>query len=79
MNITIPDAAIHNYFNNFIYNLDPNDATGTKDDQTYLEWPQWSVHRQMVNFSSQSTTLTTDNFRANNYKALLKYTSRFRM
>ncbi|CAK7267655.1 hypothetical protein SEPCBS119000_002664 [Sporothrix epigloea] len=69
----LPNVAsqdIHSYYLNFLYNLDPNSAAGgtsDTDSQVSLNWPQWGVDNQLVQFYALSTNLLADTFRASSF------------
>lgn len=69
----LPDVAsldIHSYYFNFLYNLDPNDATGgtsSTASEVGLSWPQWGVDQQLVQFWATSTNLLADDFRSSSF------------
>lgn len=69
----LPNVAsqdIHSYYFNFVYNLDPNSASGgtsSIDSQVSLNWPQWGVDNQLVQFYALSSNLLADTFRASSF------------
>jgi carboxylesterase type B len=65
----LPDAAskdIQSYYANFVYNLDPNNASGGTGTGTTvaLNWPLWKTGNQLVQFYNIGSTLLDDNFRS---------------
>jgi triacylglycerol lipase len=58
-------AAIHKYYFNFVYNLNPNVYNGSTT--TYANWPQWSANQQLMQFYANSANLLDDDFRSTNY------------
>lgn len=71
-------ASIHNYYFNFVHNLDPNNATNTTA-ATYTNWPQWSAGENLLQFYSLTSNLLPDTFRTAPYDVLVKYASDFRI
>ncbi|CAK7270590.1 hypothetical protein SEPCBS57363_004176 [Sporothrix epigloea] len=69
----LPNVAsqdIHSYYLNFVYNLDPNSASGgtsSTDSQVSLNWPQWGVDNQLVQFYALSSNLLADTFRSSSF------------
>ncbi|CZR68992.1 probable triacylglycerol lipase V precursor [Phialocephala subalpina] len=58
-------AAIHKYYFNFVYNLNPNVYNGSTT--AYANWPQWSANQQLMQFYANSANLLDDDFRSTNY------------
>ncbi|EKD03334.1 hypothetical protein A1Q2_02363 [Trichosporon asahii var. asahii CBS 8904] len=58
---------IHNYYLNFLYNLDPNNASGgdgSNRSKVKENWPRWdSNSRQLINFYAMYFKQITDDFR----------------
>ena len=72
----LPDYAsvsIQNYYANFVYNLDPNNATGGtgKASAVHMKWPQWSQGQQLMNFFNDDASLLSDNFRSDSYNWII--------
>ncbi len=72
----LPDyasASIQNYYANFVYNLDPNNATGGtgKGSAVRMKWPQWSQGQQLMNFFNDDASLLSDNFRSDSYNWII--------
>jgi carboxylesterase type B len=68
----LPDAAsrsIQGYYANFVYNLDPNDASGGTGTGTKvaLNWPQWKDGKQLVQFFNIGSRLIKDDFRSGSF------------
>ncbi|OIW22960.1 alpha/beta-hydrolase [Coniochaeta ligniaria NRRL 30616] len=68
----LPNAAsksIQSYYANFVYNLDPNDASGGTGTGTKvaLGWPQWKDGNQLVQFFNIGSTLIKDDFRSGTF------------
>lgn len=64
----VPDyagSAFRSYYYSFLYNLDPNKGSG------YTTWPQWSASEQLLQFTSSSSNLLTDNFRQASYEYIV--------
>ncbi|ORY56156.1 putative extracellular lipase [Pseudomassariella vexata] len=55
-------AATQTYYINFLYDLDPND-----DADSYPNWPQWTESKQLMQFNAGSSSLLSDDFRADSY------------
>ena len=74
----LPNAAsrnIHSYYFNFVYNLNPNTATGgtsSTASKVSLNWPQWGAKNQLVQFYSQTSNLLADTFRASSFSWISK-------
>lgn len=58
---------IHNYYFNFLYNLDPNDASGGNgqgSSKVKDNWPRWNAQsRQLIQFFNQWFQPLVDDFR----------------
>jgi len=54
-------ASIHDYYLSFIYTMDPNNGS------SFMEWPQWSESKQLMNFNALNAVLLTDDFRSDTY------------
>jgi carboxylesterase type B len=72
----LPDYAslsIQNYYVNFVYNLDPNDASGgtSAKSQVAMAWPQWKEAGQLMNFYNLGAKLISDDFRADSFEFIL--------
>ncbi len=68
----LPDYAsksIQNYYANFVYNLDPNDASGgtSTASKVTFSWPQWGANKQLANFFNDHAALLSDDFRSSSY------------
>ncbi|KAB5586257.1 Alpha/Beta hydrolase protein [Coniochaeta sp. 2T2.1] len=69
----LPNAAsrsIQSYYANFVYNLDPNDAsggTGTTGTKVGLSWPKWKDGSKLVQFYNIGSTIIKDDFRSGSY------------
>lgn len=68
----LPNAAsrsIQGYYANFVYNLDPNDASGGTGTGTKvaLGWPQWKDGKKLVQFYNIASTLINDDFRSDSF------------
>lgn len=68
----LPNAAsrsIQSYYANFVYNLDPNDASGGTGTATKvaLNWPQWQGGQQLVQFFNIGSVLIKDDFRSGTF------------
>lgn len=70
----LPNAAsknIHSYYFNFLYNQDPNVATGgtsSTASKVSLNWPQWGVGNQLVQFWALTSNLLADTFRSSSFE-----------
>ncbi|KAH7310160.1 Alpha/Beta hydrolase protein [Rhexocercosporidium sp. MPI-PUGE-AT-0058] len=68
--------AIQQYYFNFVYNLDPNNATGGAPATAAAKavqvptWPVWSQQQMMMNFSSDAAEVIPDNFRQQSFDIL---------
>ncbi|KAH8901946.1 alpha/beta-hydrolase [Coniochaeta sp. PMI_546] len=72
----LPNAAsksIQSYYANFVYNLDPNDASGGTGTGTKvaLNWPQWKNGNQLVQFYNIGSTLIKDDFRSGTFNWII--------
>jgi carboxylesterase type B len=67
--------SIQSYYANFVYNLDPNDASGgtSTKGQVALAWPQWKVSKQLMNFYNIGAKIITDDFRSDSFTWLLAH------
>lgn len=63
---------IQSYYANFVYNLDPNDATGgtSGNSAVAFSWPQWASGQQLLHFLKSNVALLSDNFRSTSYNFL---------
>ncbi|KAL1844482.1 hypothetical protein VTK73DRAFT_2444, partial [Phialemonium thermophilum] len=62
--------AIQSYYVNFVYNLDPNDASGGASpgrSKVAMNWPQWGAGKKLMQFFSDGASLLDDNFRSKSY------------
>lgn len=61
--------SIQSYYANFVYNLDPNDASGGTGTgtQVALNWPQWKVSHQLMQFYNIGATIIKDDFRSTTF------------
>ena len=64
-------SSFRSYYLSFVYNLDPNTASG------YTNWPQWSTSNQLIQMNATQSGLIVDNFREDAYQVLLEYESEF--
>jgi carboxylesterase type B len=59
--------SIQSYYANFVYNLDPNDASGGTSAKSKVAetWPQWSAENPtLINFFSDHSANLADDFRS---------------
>ncbi|AEO68535.1 c5f0b5ec-6584-4583-9d83-d8a27670ecc4 [Thermothielavioides terrestris] len=59
--------SIQSYYANFVYNLDPNDASGGTSAQSKVaeDWPQWTgADRNMIQFFADHSGSLVDDFRS---------------
>lgn len=65
--------SIQSYYANFVYNLDPNDASGgtSAKSQVALKWPQWKEKGQLMNFYNIGAQLISDDFRADSFEWIM--------
>ncbi|KAI9739845.1 MAG: hypothetical protein M1818_004901 [Claussenomyces sp. TS43310] len=54
-----PATSAHDYYFNFIYNLDPNNGTAG-----LINWPRWSESQQALQFGLTGNKLIADDFRS---------------
>ncbi|RDL42381.1 Carboxylic ester hydrolase [Venustampulla echinocandica] len=54
--------AIRDYYFNFVHTMDPNNGS------EFMEWPQWSEKRQLMNFYATGANLINDDFRSDSYE-----------
>ncbi|KAN0098489.1 lipase [Hyaloscypha variabilis] len=66
-------ASIHSYYFSFVYNLDPN--TGS----SYMNWPQWSAAKELMQFYATYGTLLVDDFRSTSYNYIVANVASFRI
>ncbi|EGO55199.1 hypothetical protein NEUTE1DRAFT_123682 [Neurospora tetrasperma FGSC 2508] len=61
--------SIQSYYANFVYNLDPNDASGGTSSKSKVgqDWPQWQKERKLVQFFADYAGYLTDDFRSESY------------
>lgn len=61
--------SIQSYYANFVYNLDPNDASGGTSSKSKVaqDWPQWQKERKLVQFFSNYAGYLKDDFRSDSY------------
>ncbi|EAA30450.1 hypothetical protein GE21DRAFT_9892 [Neurospora crassa] len=61
--------SIQSYYANFVYNLDPNDASGGTSSKSKVsqDWPQWQKERKLVQFFSDYAGYLADDFRSDSY------------
>jgi hypothetical protein len=71
--------SIQSYYANFVYNLDPNNASGGTSQKSKVAetWPQWSENRMLINFFSDSNGFLKDDFRADSAQYLADNTALF--
>ncbi|KNG45443.1 lipase 3 precursor [Stemphylium lycopersici] len=55
---------IRGYYYSFIYNLDPNEGNA------FMDWPQWTRGRRLVNFGANRNSYLDDDFRGDTYEFL---------
>ncbi|KAK3689158.1 Alpha/Beta hydrolase protein [Podospora appendiculata] len=62
--------SIQSYYANFVYNLDPNNASGgtSAKSKVALAWPQWAQDKQLMQFFSDRGALLKDDFRSDSYQ-----------
>ncbi|KAK0625075.1 Alpha/Beta hydrolase protein [Bombardia bombarda] len=62
--------SIQSYYANFVYNQDPNVATGgtSAKSKVAMDWPQWAKSKQLMNFYANNAGLIDDNFRSDSYE-----------
>ncbi|KAL2157253.1 hypothetical protein VTH06DRAFT_6293 [Thermothelomyces fergusii] len=59
--------SIQSYYANFVYNLDPNDASGGTSAKSKVAetWPRWTPNeRKLINFFSNRSGFLNDDFRS---------------
>ncbi|AEO58443.1 hypothetical protein MYCTH_2305770 [Thermothelomyces thermophilus ATCC 42464] len=59
--------SIQSYYANFVYNLDPNDASGGTSAKSKVaeSWPRWTgTERKLINFFSNRSGYLNDDFRS---------------
>lgn len=65
---------VRKYYANFVWNLDPNDAsggTGQGSSQVNFRWPRWTnSNRTLVNFYRMFFRLIPDDFRSNAFDVI---------
>lgn len=64
---------IQNYYANFVYNLNPNDASGgtSQNSKVRDNWPQWTASgKQIIQFYAAFFKQATDTFREDSAKVL---------
>ncbi|KAK1773024.1 Alpha/Beta hydrolase protein [Copromyces sp. CBS 386.78] len=61
--------SIQSYYANFVYNLNPNDASGGTSSKSKIaqEWPQWQKERKLVQFFANFAGYLKDDFRSDSY------------
>lgn len=61
--------SIQSYYANFVYNLDPNNASGGTSSKSKVdkEWPQWQKERKLVQFFANFAGYLKDDFRSDSY------------
>jgi carboxylesterase type B len=74
----LPNSAsksIQSYYANFVYNLDPNDASGGTGTGTKvaLKWPQWKEGNKLVQFFNIGSTLINDDFRTDSFNWIMAH------
>ena len=71
--------SIQSYYFNFVYNLDPNDASGGTGGESKVEmdWPQWAGGHKLMQFFNDRGELLDDNFRGKIYDFLFKNIASF--
>ncbi|KAK3937469.1 alpha/beta-hydrolase [Diplogelasinospora grovesii] len=62
--------SIQSYYANFVYNLDPNDASGgtsVGSSAVAMQWPLWASNNQLMQFFNNGASLLADDFRSTSY------------
>lgn len=62
--------SIQSFYANFVYNLDPNNASGGTNSigtKVSMNWPQWSKDKMLLQFYSNDANLLKDDFRSDSY------------
>ncbi|TXT04816.1 hypothetical protein VHUM_04084 [Vanrija humicola] len=73
---------IRNYYANFVYNLDPNDASGGTSQNSKVRdaWPRWTpANPTLIQFYAAYFTQLKDDFRQASYESLEKYRTFFQL
>ncbi|KAJ8062236.1 hypothetical protein OCU04_008788 [Sclerotinia nivalis] len=70
-----PQVTIQGYYLNFVENGDPNlkgdgGIDGRASANATLHWPLWNKGKQLMNFQAEQNTLTTDDFREEQYEVI---------
>ena len=65
--------SIQSYYVNFLYNQDPNDASGGTGtgSKVAMDWPQWGKGKKLMQFFNNRGQLLDDNFRQTSYTWLI--------
>jgi carboxylesterase type B len=65
--------SIQSYYANFVYNLDPNDASGgtSANSKVAMNWPQWETSNQLMQFYNIGATLLKDDFRSTSFNWII--------
>lgn len=66
--------SIQSYYFNFVYNLDPNDASGGAgkgSSKVAMQWPKWAGAKKLMQFFNNKGALLDDNFRSASYDWIL--------
>jgi len=74
--------SIHSFYANFVYNLDPNNASGGTNavgTKVNINWPQWSKENNLMNFFANSASLLKDDFRSDSYNWIQKNMNAWRI
>ncbi len=69
--------SIQNYYANFVYNLNPNDAGGgtSTASKVAFNWPKWADKKQLANFFDDHASLLSDDFRSDSYNWIVSNTA----
>ncbi|TAQ84606.1 hypothetical protein B7494_g7073 [Chlorociboria aeruginascens] len=72
----LPDyasEAFHSYYLSFVNTMDPNNGS------SFMEWPQWVVNQEVMNFNADNAVLLADNFRSDAYEFVVENMANFRI
>ncbi|KAF9889508.1 hypothetical protein FE257_007218 [Aspergillus nanangensis] len=64
--------SIHTYYFSFVYDQDPNSRRGS-----FMEWPQWSKDKQLMQFFANRGALLKDDFRSDTYDFIVENVDSF--
>lgn len=73
-------AGIQNYYANFVYNLDPNNASGGTSSASKVreDWPRWTTGtKKLIQFYALFFKYTTDTFRQDSEQFLASHIDSF--